>query len=121
MYGIILRESFSAAHFLREYRGKCERIHGHNYLVEVEIEGENLDEIGILLDFNEGKKMLRGILEELDHSLLNRDSPLSSLNPTAENIARFIFKKLKEQIPTPLRLKRVAVWETDNVGAYYEE
>jgi 6-pyruvoyltetrahydropterin/6-carboxytetrahydropterin synthase len=121
MYGIIIRDTFSAAHYLRGYKGKCERIHGHNYLVEVQIEGENLDNIGILWDFNEGKELLRGILEELDHSLLNKDSPLGSLNPTAENIARFIFQKIRENLPSHLRLKRVIVWENQNSAAYYEE
>ncbi|MGB9607024.1 MAG: 6-carboxytetrahydropterin synthase QueD [bacterium] len=121
MYGIVLRESFSAAHFLRGYKGKCERVHGHNYLVEVQIVGEKLDDIGILWDFNEGKRILRGILEGLDHSLLNKDSPLSPLNPTAENIARFIFEKMKENIPSHLKLKRVTVWETGTSAGYYEE
>lgn len=121
MFGIIVRESFSAAHFLKGYKGKCERIHGHNYLVELYIEGVDLDQIGILWDFAEAKKLLRGILDELDHSLLNEDSPLGSLNPTVENIARYIYNKAKANLPAPLMLKRVTVWETDNSAAYYEE
>lgn len=121
MYGIIVKESFSAAHFLRGYRGKCERIHGHNYLVELHIEGEGLDKVGILWDFAEAKRLLRGILEELDHSLLNEDSPLGLLNPTVENIARYIFGKVKDQLPPQLILKRVIVWETETNAGYYEE
>lgn len=121
MFGIIIRESFSAAHFLKGYRGKCERIHGHNYWVELHIEGKNLDEIGILWDFAEAKNILRGILEGLDHSLLNEDSPLGPLNPTVENIARYIFDRVKAQLPSPLVLKRVTVWETENSAGYYEE
>lgn len=121
MFGIIIRESFSAAHFLRGYKGKCERIHGHNYLVEIQIEGKDLDEIGILWDFVEAKKILRGILDGLDHSLLNEDSPLGSLNPTVENIARYIFQRMKSQLPPYLILKRVTVWETENSAGYYEE
>jgi len=121
MYGIIVRESFSAAHFLRGYKGKCERIHGHNYSVELQIEGKNLDEIGLLWDFAEAKQLLRGILEELDHSLLNEDSPLASLNPTVENIARYIFEKVKARLPSHLFPKRVTVWETESGAGYYEE
>ncbi len=121
MYGIILRESFSAAHFLKGYRGKCERIHGHNYWVELHIQGKELDRVGILWDFAEAKKVLRGVLDELDHSLLNEEPILGSLNPTVENIARHIFERVKAQIPSHLLLKRVTVWETDNSAGYYEE
>lgn len=121
MFGIIVKESFSAAHFLRGYKGKCESIHGHNYVVEVHIEGEKLDSIGILWDLVEAKKILRGILEGLDHSFLNEGSPLASLNPTVENIARYIFLEFKKAIPPGLIIKRVVVWETDKSAGYYEE
>lgn len=121
MWGVIVRETFSAAHFLKEYRGKCERVHGHNYVVEVQIEGESLNEIGLLMDFNEVKEILKEITGPLDHSLLNKLPVFQEVNPTAENIARHIFRELKARLPSHLRVVRVTVWENENTAGYYHE
>ncbi|MFQ6069773.1 MAG: 6-carboxytetrahydropterin synthase QueD [Candidatus Aminicenantales bacterium] len=105
-------EKFQAAHFLKGYRGKCEKIHGHTFKVEVEIEIANLDSRGISIDFNEIKEKLASILP--DHKFLNE---VYDFNPSAENLAQHFFHELKAHFP----LKKVTVWESDNASATYSE
>uniref|UniRef100_A0A7C6EEF6 6-carboxy-5,6,7,8-tetrahydropterin synthase n=1 Tax=candidate division WOR-3 bacterium TaxID=2052148 RepID=A0A7C6EEF6_UNCW3 len=111
-YTIKIRQRFSAAHFLRSYKGKCESIHGHNYIVEVCLRGDKLKKIGLLYDFNEVKEAIKKILP--DHQLLNKTL---SFNPTCENLARYFYDKLKKNYP----VTKVTVWETLDTGAEYEE
>ncbi len=105
-------DRFSAAHSLREYKGKCERVHGHTFRVEVEIEARELDATGLGLDFAEIKRRLAGILP--DHTLLNDIYPF---NPSAENLAREFFGRLKEDFP----VVEVTVWESEDACATYSE
>jgi len=105
MYHARVESEFSAAHFLSHYRGKCEKLHGHNYTVRLWVRGEKLDEGGMLIDFSLLKKILKEALESLDHSNLN-DMEVFQNDPSAERIARFIFEQAKEKLPGQ---------ETDNV------
>ena len=107
-----VREKFSSAHFLKGYKGKCENIHGHNYEVEVRIKVEKLPESGFVYDFVEIKNYLKSILP--DHQFLNE---IFDFNPTAEELARWIFKKMKEKYP----IISVEVWEEKNSSAEYFE
>jgi 6-pyruvoyltetrahydropterin/6-carboxytetrahydropterin synthase len=107
-----VRDRFSAAHYLREYKGKCEKLHGHTFQVEVEILVRELDRTGIGVDFTEIKKKLAEILP--DHTLLNEIFPF---NPTAENLAREIYRRLKEFYP----VSSVTVWESEDASATYTE
>ncbi|MFO7866881.1 MAG: 6-carboxytetrahydropterin synthase QueD [Candidatus Aminicenantes bacterium] len=107
-----VRDKFQAAHFLKGYQGKCERIHGHTFKVEVEILVKQLDKSGIGIDFTKIKKTLSQILP--DHSLLNDIYPF---NPSAENLARRFFQELKSRYP----VIRVTVWESDDASATYFE
>lgn len=86
-----VRDQFSAAHALRCYQGKCENLHGHNFKVEIEVEGTNLDEAGMLLDFGILKHRLRQILAKLDHRILNEIHPFDTINPSSENLAHHIY------------------------------
>ncbi len=117
MYGLMFKakvvDSFSAAHRLREYQGDCERLHGHNYRVEVVVSSPCLDEQGIVMDFRELKRFLKGALHELDHQYLNDLAPFGERNPSAENIARHLFETLSPLIREPVRLAEVVVWEND--------
>ncbi|HQI00008.1 MAG TPA: 6-carboxytetrahydropterin synthase QueD [Deltaproteobacteria bacterium] len=106
-------DSFSAAHRLREYQGDCERLHGHNYRIEVVVSSPSLDEQGIVMDFRELKKLLKGVLHELDHQYLNDLAPFNERNPSAENIAKHLFETLSPLIKEPVRLFEVTVWEND--------
>ncbi len=121
MYKVKVVESFSAAHFLRNYKGKCESLHGHNWKVEAEVSSNSLDSLGLVIDFKELKEKLRKILEELDHKLLNDLDYFKEKNPTSEEIAFYIFSKLKHQLPEGCKLVRISVWEKDTSCASYEE
>ena len=94
-YEISVEKYFSAAHALREYKGKCERLHGHNWRVLVVVSGQKLDGVGMVMDFSELKKILEVALSNLDHSFLNEADPFDKINPTAENIAEYILNKIK--------------------------
>lgn len=107
-----VNEKFQAAHFLKDYRGKCEKIHGHTFRVEVQVRVIELDKRGIGIDFAEIKKKLNEILP--DHTFLNE---IYEFNPSAENLARHFFQELKQHFP----LKEVTVWESENAAAAYSE
>ena len=106
-------DTFSAAHRLYEYQGDCERLHGHNYRVEAVVQSETLDSIGIVMDFRELKQLLKEVVAELDHQYLNDLAPFRKDNPSAENIARYIFTSLSPLIREPVKLSEVIVWEND--------
>jgi 6-pyruvoyltetrahydropterin/6-carboxytetrahydropterin synthase len=118
MYLVRVEADFAAAHFLKHYRGKCERLHGHNYKVRAWARGAELGEGGMLLDFGELKSALRAVLEGLDHSLLNDEAAFED-DPSAERIARFVFEALAKRMPgAPLHA--VEVFETEASMARYE-
>ena len=118
MFRLKVEGNFSSAHNLRGYKGKCEDLHGHNWRVEITVESEELDEIGMLQDFKYLKKKLNAVLEDLDHQYLNKLVQFKKINPTSENIAKYIYKKLKSPIPL---LNCVTVWENSTSSATYEE
>ena len=116
MFEINVVGEFSAAHNLRGYLGKCEELHGHNWKVEVIITGRKLSKTGMLVDFKQIKSRLNKVLDKLDHKHLNRLSYFKRVNPTSENIAKYIYNNLKLR---PSSLKSVTVWESDNCSAIY--
>jgi 6-pyruvoyltetrahydropterin/6-carboxytetrahydropterin synthase len=117
MFEIFVEHTFAAAHFLRNYHGKCENLHGHNYKVQVAMAGE-LDESGLLFDFAELKKRVRATSEYLDHKFINELKPFDQLNPSAENIAKFFYDEIQRDV-TPGKVAFVRVWETDTSCATY--
>lgn len=129
MYEIKVTDEFSGAHNLRHYKGKCERLHGHNWKVEVSLRARGLNAQGMVMDFSELKKKLKEVLSSLDHQYLNGIGHFKKNNPTSENIARFIHTELgkkgtapffAEKGRCPLFLK-VSVWETQNSCASFEK
>jgi len=122
MYEISTQSSFSAAHHLKEYNGPCENVHGHNWQVRACVTCSGLDGTGIGIDFRVLKKSLEDILKEFDHRDLNDIFTSAGDNPSSENIARYIYMKLKQRIDTPSsRTSRVEVCETPgNCAAYFE-
>lgn len=118
MYELIIKGEFSAAHHLRGYKGKCENLHGHNYGVELYIQQNNLDKIGMAVDFSILKKSLDQVLAEYDHHYLNELRDFTRLNPTAENIAYMIHRKITKKLPKINRIK-VCIWESSKAGACY--
>lgn len=122
MYEVTVEREFSSGHFLRNYRGKCENPHGHNYKVRVALAGPRLNAIGLLYDFKDLKAFLRRETELLDHQYLNDLEPFRELNPSAENLARFLFERLEQALAANaegVRVKTVTVYETDTTAAVY--
>ena len=118
MFQVRVEDNFAAAHYLVNYHGKCENLHGHNYRVRVFAEGTELDKGGMLLDFGILKKTLKQVLDRLDHSLLNENEAYEEIEPSAELIAFHIYKSLKKEMPDA-PVSRVEVFETEkNMAAY---
>ena len=121
MFEISVEESFAAGHSLRNYRGKCEKVHGHNYKVRVTLEGETLNEAGLLVDFTELKRVLHATIERLDHEFLNDIPPFDELNPSAENMAKYFHDEIGAGLTAQagVRVSSVRIWETETSIATY--
>ena len=123
MFTVRIEDSFAAAHFIKNYNGKCENLHGHNYKVRVYVKGEELDKGGMLLDFSLLKKSLKTVFKELDHKNLNDIKLFNDFDPSAELISKFIFDKIKILLPEEgqrYHLSKIEVFETEKNMAVYE-
>lgn len=122
MYELTIKTTFSAAHSLRDYEGPCSRVHGHNWVVEIIVCGEELGPNGILVDFNHIKQAASEVLSQLDHANLNEVPPFDSLNPTSENLARWIYVRVGELVNSDsLKVARVNIREAEtSCASYYE-
>jgi 6-pyruvoyltetrahydropterin/6-carboxytetrahydropterin synthase len=119
-YHLEVEEYFSAAHFLRGYRGNCEKLHGHNWRVKVIISAPRLNKLGMVIDFREAKRKLGEVLKEVDHVSLNELPYFKKRNPTTEAVAKFIFEKLAPLLKeNKLSLSEVIVWEGEGCGVRY--
>lgn len=120
MYEISRDHSFSAAHQLEGYGGKCESLHGHNWRVRISARAETLDHLGMVMDFKVLKGALDKVLDELDHKMLNEVAPFDTINPSAENIARFIAEQIDRDVTDDqVRIHRCEVWESGGSRATY--
>ena len=122
MFEVTVEQTFAAGHALRNYKGKCENVHGHNFKVQVRIEGQTLDDSGMLVDFLDVKSLLGEILDRIDHQFLNEIPPFDVVNPSAENIAEYFFQELNGKLaetPVPVRIREVKIWETEIQSATY--
>jgi len=121
MFEVSVERTFAAGHALRNYHGKCENVHGHNYRVQITVQGEQLDANGLLVDFLELKRLTDEVIEYFDHRFINDLVPFDILNPSAENIAKYFYDRvstgLAKEIPT--RISAVKIWETDTSSAVY--
>ncbi len=125
MYEVTAEDTFAAGHYLRDYKGKCENPHGHNYKVQVTLRGEKLDRAGLLLDFKDPKVVMKHVIDYLDHQMINDIEPFTRLNPSAENLAKYFFDetnaRLKEMTDGRVDVKQVTIWETEtSIATYYE-
>jgi 6-pyruvoyltetrahydropterin/6-carboxytetrahydropterin synthase len=125
MFEVSIEETFAAGHALRGYRGKCENLHGHNYKVRVTLTGDTLDQIGLLYDFKDVKAVTNEVIDRLDHQYLNDLEPFRQMNPSAENMARYIYDEIKalllKSTEGRVQIKHVKIWETDTTTATYYE
>jgi 6-pyruvoyltetrahydropterin/6-carboxytetrahydropterin synthase len=120
MFEVSVEYSFAAGHALRNYKGKCENIHGHNYRVQVTVAGDTLNDAGLLVDFSDLKKEIRLLVSRFDHQFLNQVAPFDQLNPSAENLARYISDSIGPELRRQgLQVQAVTVWETDTSSATY--
>ena len=122
MFKLIVKKEFSSAHILNGHPGNCKRMHGHNWLVEAEVQGDNTNEIGMVIDFKDIKNNLQEIISNLDHQFLNDLEPFINENPTAENISKYIYKELSNNINTDnIKVSKIKLWETSNSAVTYTE
>jgi 6-pyruvoyltetrahydropterin/6-carboxytetrahydropterin synthase len=123
MFVVSVQAHYDSAHFLRHYEGKCERLHGHHYVVEVALAAEQLNQAGIAYDFVEIKRHLRELADGLDHENLNELPPFAELEPSAENQAKYFYEELKRRLPPEMAaaLTYARVWETPTQWAQYSE
>ncbi len=120
MYQLFVEEHFDAAHYLRNYHGKCENLHGHRFKVIVRLEASRLGEAGLAYDFAQLKRHLREILARFDHSCLNDLLPFDKIEPSCENIAAAIYSELRPRFPESLvELACIEVWESPTSGVAY--
>jgi len=122
MFVLKIVTDFASAHSLRDYPGDCSRLHGHNWQVEVMVSSQVLDESGIAIDFREIKKQTKAVVKRLDHQYLNEIQPFDVLNPTAENIAKYLFDEIGILINDEnVKVKEVLIWETPRSAVTYSE
>ena len=125
MFEVTVEDSFAAGHYLRNYRGKCENPHGHNYKVRVTLAGKELDKAGLLLDFKDLRDVMKPAIDRLDHQMINDVEPFTNLNPSAENLAKYFFDETSRRLHSStngrVRVKTVTVFETDTTTATYSE
>ncbi len=122
MFELMVETTFSAAHQLRGYKGKCEQMHGHNWKVQVHVIAEKLNDIDIAIDFHDIKALLRETVAPLDHAFLNDIFPFTEKNPSSENIAKWLYDSLNKKMSNEnVHVSAVTVWESDSASATYYE
>ena len=125
MHEVTVEADFSSGHYLRNYHGRCENPHGHNYKVRVRLAGAELDQTGLLLDFKMLKQVMRPVIDRIDHQMLNELEPFTTLNPSAENLAHYFWEQTNEQLAGMtagrVRVKNCTIWETDTTSATFYE
>src|SRR5262249_7075427 len=114
-----------AGHYLRNYKGKFENPHGHNYRVRITLAGKELDKAGLLLDFKDLREVMKHVIDRLDHQMINDLEPFTTLNPSAENLAKYFYDesngRLEHVTNGRVRIKNVTIFETDTTTATYSE
>jgi 6-pyruvoyltetrahydropterin/6-carboxytetrahydropterin synthase len=120
MYQLFVEEHFDAAHYLPDYHGKCEKLHGHRFKVVARFEASKLNESGLAYDFIQLKQHLKEVLSRFDHTCLNDVSPFDKIGPSSENIAATTYNALHPRFAkSPVKLVTVEVWESPTAGAAY--
>jgi 6-pyruvoyltetrahydropterin/6-carboxytetrahydropterin synthase len=121
MYELVVTKRFSAAHRLREYDGDCARMHGHNWQVQICVGAETLDKTGFAIDFNRLDQITAEVISRFDHTYINEIPPFDQVNPTAENLARIIYRDIIKRLPQTIQLKGIKLWETESYSVTYRE
>jgi len=121
MFEVSVERTFAAGHALRNYKGKCENVHGHNYRVQITVEGPELDSNGLLIDFVELKRLTMEVIDYLDHRFINDLPPFDVINPSAENLAKYFYDRVSGGMKAGAlaQIAEVRIWETDTSVAAY--
>ncbi|MDH5484244.1 MAG: 6-carboxytetrahydropterin synthase QueD [Gammaproteobacteria bacterium] len=121
-YTLKVLTDFASAHTLRDYPGACSRMHGHNWKVELEVEATALNEIGIAIDFKQMKQTANEVCDQLDHRYLNELEPFTEINPTAENIAAWLYSEISKRLNNEtVQVSALTLWETERASVRYTE
>lgn len=121
MYKLSTQKMISAAHVLRNYEGPCARLHGHNWNVKIDVLSNELNPIGLTMDFKDLDDILWEVIGPFDHNNFNDFPPFNKINPTAENVAQFFFNKIKQKLPANVKMAKISIWETDQYMVEYFE
>ncbi|MDA3917819.1 MAG: 6-carboxytetrahydropterin synthase QueD [Deltaproteobacteria bacterium] len=122
IYEIYVKDHFAAAHALRGYNGNCSNMHGHNWDVEAYIQCTKLNKLGIGIDYRDVKEIVKDVLSKLDHTNLNEVAEFGSINPTSENISKFLYNELSRRLNTEfIKVAKVMVFESPGCGSSYQE
>lgn len=121
MYRLSSVKMISAAHILRDYKGPCARLHGHNWNVKIDVRSEELNKVGLCIDFKELDDILWKVIGPFDHNNFNDFAPFDKINPTAENISKYFYNEVKKLIPEKVHLEKISIWETDTYLVEYFE
>jgi 6-pyruvoyltetrahydropterin/6-carboxytetrahydropterin synthase len=121
MYKLSIETMISASHFLRNYTGPCQRMHGHNWKIQVVVTGQKLDEAGMIIDFKELSDLTWKVVGRFDHQTFNEIPPFDKINPTAENMAKYFYHELGKILPDGVKMAAVRLWETDKYMLEYSE
>jgi len=120
MYQITIETHFSSAHRLRNYNGECERLHGHNWKVQISVASDVLNDLGMVMDFKDIKSNVKPLIGKLDHQYLNDIPPFTEINPTTENISKYLFDEFSKLINTDqIKVTKVEIWESTTSSASY--
>ena len=119
MWELTVNGRFAAAHSLRNFNGRCEELHGHNWRVEVTVRGDKLDQADLVMDFGELKKLMNQVLDRLDHHHLNEVPPFDRVNPSSELIAKHIYEEIAGGLPPAVAMHSVSAWESEDSKATY--
>jgi 6-pyruvoyltetrahydropterin/6-carboxytetrahydropterin synthase len=121
LYHIFIETRFSSAHSIQRYDGPCGKLHGHTWKVRVEVTSQKTNELGLSIDFKDLKRISDSVVGRLDHQHINEIDPFQKENPTAENIARYLYREIMKKLSEDVRLYAVTVWESESAGVTYSE
>ncbi len=121
MYRLAIQTSISAAHHLNDYEGNCALMHGHNWKIQVEVKSDQVDRVGMVIDFKDLKEITWQVVGKYDHQVLNNVSPFDNQNPTAENISKHFYLEIAKLLPQGVQMDRIRLWETENYSIEYFE
>jgi len=121
MYRLAIQTSISAAHYLKDYNGNCSLMHGHNWKIQVEVKSDQVDKVGMVIDFKDIKEITWKVAGKYDHQVFNQIPPFDTQNPTAENISKHFYEEITKLLPEGIKMDRIKLWETDNYSIEYFE